>query len=784
MTHYVDLLPILKKEYEKNEYVDTDDDFLEESVELNEDKIPPQLYQAYKKSNFDISNDFSGSYGPAGQQPSKNLGGLRRNFKWDFGKCYYKELTKQQAVDLLQMKIYDGKTEISINDPAPQNLKVSFEGNAAKENINKLRFLNKTYDGWSLTEFEYRNEDSSGNEVEQFFPIYRASLPSEKFTDLGASPSSSKKQDWDELRINDIAGSKKPRAVYYMIKLADIIYETDEYSHPLDLADVNTNSYNTYNYGVLNNRVNNIFSAYIFDNYIKRLQKRFKDNIQDSDIEFILTDCINKFNYEEETFTAMVKDIFLNKYKLNIDMSTEDFIDIYNSLPEYNYYSYRNMSENVFGRVVDAFSEELQKYDTKIGNWFSSNLKQMLLGELKNSKNYNYDKFVYALQDQFLNKIEDKRVKQVWTRRIKNANPATKRIFHNAGNGQLGAHDVNYTPYNTYNTNRQKITSIVEPDTGNHEINLNYINTDNHDIENKKNNYRNLLRSLKSYKANYINALNTYNKVKSEKIYFDNDEYEEELKRAKALYLDAKANYIGGVNSNGQQVVGIINELKKYKDLFKNDVTATTYTDYTAQKLATLQTNYNKLLHLNNLISQISHYDETKLREIYGFENEKELLEIENKLREIQKRQEEKIKFIRESEEKLQELQRQMDELRNQINTSNTDLDEISKELTKINDEKKSINTGIDKSIIQSYDDQRRAENLYQAIADRVDDIKSKYKKNKKQPTVQPTETDERFLKLIKTFTTTPKADIDDEKPEIDDILTDEDETVEVNAAV
>ena len=56
-------------------------------------------------------------------------------------------------------------------------------------------------------------------------------VPSDRFEAINAKL----KKDDNNIRINDVRGWKTEKAVYYMIKVSDLIFETDEYDFPLQL---------------------------------------------------------------------------------------------------------------------------------------------------------------------------------------------------------------------------------------------------------------------------------------------------------------------------------------------------------------------------------------------------------------------------------------------------------------------------------------------------------------------------------------------------------------------
>ena len=797
MSKYEDIIPFLQREYEKVK------DNLDSSIELNEDKIPRPLYRAYTRTHWNDNGttraqDVASTYGDRSQSPDHNVlknnkdAGIRgrRNMLWDLGKAHFNKMSKQEAVDFLGMKIYKGRKkseleEISINDPIPEDFKIELTGDLAKNNINKLRFLVKSdSDDWKLTEFEYRAKvASSGKVIDQFFPIFRDYFQSSKLDQLGIPYRSNGSTT---ARIKDLNDWSSINTVYYAIKLADLIYETDEYEHPLGLK----NEYETW----LNNndklsqetRIKWYLSLGIINKYINKVCTKYnldKDTIVN-----------NALRYAEDTAESVGLG-FISKYgdELN-NVSTDTLFKMITEVPANSFYlasnSFNYSTKKIFNDFLHTLSDEQRK-------WCINNLQQLFEADLAQLENMNVDNQLFEIQDLMLDELPDGRLKNVWVRRVHN--DRIKNTNKNKSNQPVGAGlegNVDFTPYNTYKNRSINVKHKDIPDTGFH-INPSTSISDysRFDINSLDSNtlqaikyYVEALRNKGKYKRRYILAYNAYNEFKNQENYFASDDpeyYEKTLEYLKGKYLDAKANYIGGENSSGEEITGIIEKIKKYEKSYRRELDEQAYRTNTLinNHLAYLQGSYKKLLILRKLIRDISAYTEEDFRTLYGFENKEEFDKIIDKLTDllISKRNQEEaiVKF----KQKISDLQQQLNSLLNDLGSAETNLDQLNAEITEVQKQREQLSTGIESSIRKAYKDQAEfnqlADNLDQDIRNhRYQDKKSANKINAMDP--KKKEADDRLLDLIQEFGNGNKDLAIDDEPSEDDILSDDDE-IDVN---
>jgi len=771
MAKFENIIPFLKKEYEKEL---SNDNFLDEDVDLFEDKIPKPLLKAYNRNWDDngtnMSRDIVSRYGVQRQFPDhaaiKNNNSNRHNINWDFGNAHYNKISKQEAADLLGMKIYSGKgkdkVEISINDDIPEDLTIKLDIDKAKQNISKLRFLVKeNKDDWRLTEFEYRSENAAGKKMDQFFPIYRDYFSSSKLDDIKIDY----RKTGPNARVKDFIAWNNSKTVYYAIKIADLIYETDEYEHTLGIdretRELLLRRYEPVLWGY--------FGMKVVNEYLTKFANKF-----DLDINSTITDLLNNHNIVINNTNRNLMSLLLdteNLNKLSMDMDAKDLLSIVRKYPVNMYWDtgYKSAAKEIVTSI-------LSELDSQQKSWFEANYTDLMLSDLDGVRRNDYSKLISDLQDEILKEIPDDRVRAIWTRRTKNDNRITTRLGKKV-NWNNNAND-GFHPYDDYVDNRANMSISDIPDTGDHKVSrgygrsyLGYSGNDD-DLNVKMVQLSNLLRDRKKFKKRYILALNNYNQVKKQKELFNDDFVDDELEVAKNNYLDAKAEYLGGKNSNGVEMLSLRDQIQKLKtqviskigyDANKNRIRIENF-------LNKLQTYYSKIIILRRLVKDISSYTKADFEKLYGFTNKKEFEELCKKMDDLVKTQKEKAEQLNSDKIRLENLKKELEELTNKIASEETDVSDILEQINTLQKEKGKLNRGIESSIKSAYQDQAE----FAKLATKLDDEAKRYGKGNKNGNAAKKDADDRLLKLIKEFSNTP--DMPDEEPDEDDILMDNEE--------
>lgn len=725
---YINAIPYLQELYAEQ---NSEQESVLEELDLIEDKIPADLLRAYKQ-NWDTSvnraTDINVGYGPIHQ-----ISDHGQDFKdWDFGKAHYNKISKQEAVDLLNLKITSGRgrnaVEVSINDPVPDNLAVSCPDDTAKRNINKLRFLLPGSDSsLALTEYEYREDRN------QFFPIYKQPFSYFAFEKNGIEP-------FNKPRMDYAPQGYGLKGIYYAIKLSDVIYETDQYEHPL-----------TVNSDLL------LGSQYILDDCLtsyfvmKALAPIFKKAFSKAENLEIKND---KLKY-----------ILNHDFNLNLDSPAEDFISVFNSNDFLNLDRYYLKTKE---RALSWLSD--LHFDKQYEREFKQKIIPLAREEIENvfrTKDNLYE-LANKISIAYLDSIEDERVKNIWKRRKASSGnaPIRKSIASNTENGN--GNGENFTPYDTYAQSNEKgaFPKNIFNQTGDHKKydalrsadpslpdQLYHIFTE----------YKNLFGDKKERKIRYINSLNALNKLKKQKDYYeDEEEYNELLADVQARFDDAKQIYLKET-------------LWKIKDLQLKLLNGLDQTYVKARQrvevyLSTLQKEYAKILKLRDLSKDISSYSEKDFVDLYGSAQNKELIEkLEKKIEEQIKLREQILENIRKRQQRIEELRRQLEMEQEELNKANANIDEVDSTINQLTSEKDSIPSGIDDAIKQAYAEQRELDNETEDLINKVKEFKIR---KKKAPQNQNLKVLDNRVRDLVTFFNELKQD----NPDEEDILSDDED--------
>ena len=758
---------------------------ISEDLELNEDKIPAPLLKAYAKNVWDdngvTARDVNNRH--LELKYLHNYPDERYKAKTDWGKATYNKLTKQQAADLLGLKVttkreVDGRrqvVEVGMDEPIPEKYDVTVDNNLISENLSNLRFLvDDGENSWSLIEYEYRTENGRGTETEQYFPIFRQSFPFKKLHDLGIETIDQHEDD-DEVKITDIRGWKKAKSLYLAIKVADLIFETNEYDmarirQPYENSDgrwtdadgneIDLKLYNirTYYY--------NLLLVSIYANYVKEVFE--KNNIIPNDED------LSKFGGYVKQFLIFVNYLLVSDFTINLNTPIEDIISIiYDHTQDFttilengNYmesdiknYIFDNNRNSTFAKVVGksvanelASNFELVKKDADNFKKLNSNTT-ILTQKVKEIINKQLDKIPSSREADLFKK----RVRNSWFSGNLNKD---QRIKTPAEAQEINGMD--FTPFDTFLSRSQ--TKKINPndvyDTGSHSSSNVFSKINSSDYINAK--------------KNYIASLNNLNKIKKLQAYYDDEEeYNEEYNEAKLAFLKAKAEYLGG-EFNGQTYIGEKNKLKikikGYLDI--NDKEFINHWNKVAQHYNYLQSTFEKLLKLRNAARAITNYSKDTLINLYGNIDVDKLKELENRISEYEKEREDLQRNIQLRRQKIEELQRQIAEQEEYINQDNTNIEKAMQVIAECEKEKADNCGSMEEIIKKAYKQQDDLIKQSEELDNSLKAYKSKIgRKKQNSNNKQAKQIDDRLNTLFNVF-----KELSDEDPSEDDILSDEEE--------
>lgn len=197
-----------------NKWIEKVFDFVEN---LNEEKldenIPSDLLAAYRRSRI---AERGIQIHPDSNHTLLGRNGDRKVVAYDYAHSNYEVLTPEQATQYLSLNAHvdtdeEGKYVVSAR---------TTDREAFNKNICNLRFII----GGRVVEYEVR----SGNRLYQ---SYYCNIPPENF---GNYP---RFKDKDGYNTTDSRWANKYSDVYTIINIADKIYKTDEYEHPIDRSN-------------------------------------------------------------------------------------------------------------------------------------------------------------------------------------------------------------------------------------------------------------------------------------------------------------------------------------------------------------------------------------------------------------------------------------------------------------------------------------------------------------------------------------------------------------------
>lgn len=732
---FIDIFPKLLKDYRKIKTESIIEDLEQLSQEKNllyydlnntllEYKIPKPLVIAYQRNNlsktddgkyYDIGSNDKRSYPtPRDTEQILNLGGTNQNAldikklfyntkhkqsklaDYDFGKADYNRVSKAEALRKLGIKVYRKPTpkakentwvdELTVNEilddylPSANMIGVKDDQDLCKQNISKFRFLHQYGQNYSLSEFTYTSDG-------RYLPIIRQSIPVQNFRKY--------KVNLDEFyqtepRADCAPGhsdKKTPKSIVYIIKLADLIYETNEYDIQFNIANTKESPEYKLNYEkIINIRSGLIDLARIetFKIYLAEFLRNNKSCITNLD------DVKDKY---PEWFESTNIDILKNIVSLYKEMSLEkftrlrDLADKIENMNSYSYYRIFTFTDDGYSKfknaVIDKTNSEMSKFINVLDT----------------------QEFYKTIQLELLDNISDSRAKELLKRKINSVDINITQMRSDDYENQRNQNRTN--PATALSAASTLNINYDDKDTGKHQKNPSALiqgwysgikSTGSDSILSIIKLYDDLFKKKKELKQEYIKAQRAYVAIKKNSHYYDSEEeYLSELETRKNYLLQAKAKYEGGNDPiNDTQCQGILNELKDFTNRFfkildretivkeKQFMRLVYYVEYLNKKVQ----NLSEILGSIELLTkdEIINYYGTDVKESLNALKQK-LVELNNELDDVR---ELKQKKLREKEELLRRLAELEDEIvkvdvrENEVIQS---ISEVDKQISSFNDE-------------------------------------------------------------------------------------------------
>ena len=759
MRKYINLIPLLKTQYEKEV---TEESLVTEEL-LDEDKIPPDLLKAYRtnwQDRYNVSNEKKVGYGLDDSSkivPNHTMlrpGNIsRRSSKWDLGKAYFKKISKQEAVDLLNLHIYSGKgrsaEEISIEDPIPETLTVKCPDNTAAENIYKLRFLLPGRGNeLALTEYEYREDRN------QFFPIYKQYFSSSVFDENNIEPFKEPRMDYAP-RGYSLSG------VYYAIKFSKIIYETDEYDHPLVSKDMNYFS----SVADISSRLQIYLEIQFLYKWIKLISEEIKPltSSNGSSSTRTLLDTINKIDSNS--------DFNLN---LNINSSAKEWAENWSQLKEildkwyYDRVDPKTAIEDlVTGNLKD---NDLETYKRLYKPKFEAELKTLRTITDERS-NILKDLAFKVRAELFEQKFPEGRLKDIYRRRL-----ITPQSYYQRAKSQYG--DDVHNPYAGWDAQRKTGGLTLNTDSGDHAYSGRKIKQFNRDYSDQEDvqslDEYNKLKSAYSrnadLKKNYLKALKALNQIKKQRDYFDSDE--EFIQRFTSIYDDYKKR-----KADYEQNLKLIKDKEKYFLNISDEMAQNTLRKIQKYYIF-LQDQHKKMLVSKELLKDILTYTEEDFYTIFGNNSEAKKLfnELQSKIDGFINANKKYNDLMQEKKSKIDELKAQIAELESEMESDQQTINDNEAEITKLQDQQNSLDLNIDQLIAKAYEKQEEQAEELNKIENDVNRMKLSVlgKDKSKVKTQSSKELDSRVTDLLSFIPFKEKPEV--ELPDEDSIFADDEE--------
>ena len=741
---FINILPELIKRYKENddklfaeEYLNLLNDrmalYEELETRLLEYKLPKPLAMAYKNSNivFDgsrykhVSDHHNNSHYPNATDTvtlpnhgegrgTSNALDIKTDFNYttknrgdsyyDFGKANYDRVSKSEALRKLGLKVYRKPSprskeetwtdELSMEEifndylPDANLVGVKDADGLCQENISRFRFLHKKGDGYVLSEFTYTNDG-------RYFPVVGETIPYDNFRKY--------KVNLDEFlqgvpRADMAPGhnnKKNPKCILYIIKLADLIYETDEYDSKYNLKDMSSGAEITASKNKLFNIkkvVQNICKFEIFKFYLNEFLKTNEnsfDNIEELKQDY------------PSFFTNIHNDVIGN------------IISLYNDYYE-NPDNFRGLS------VLDSILDQTYNYryntfyfkSNEDFNRFKDMVKTNTIQEFKEIKKVLDTQDIYqTIEDAILNEIPESRIKELLQRKLKRSKLSVIQARNDEYEHQR---NMNRTSPATALANASDLSIEHPHDTGNHNPSQEIAKMApdlyfNDDIELNKlyRRYISFMENKKLFKQKYIAAQRAYNRIKKNSHYYDSvEEYQFELSEAKKYLLSAKANYEGGYDPLQEiDVDGVLTEIKNFtRKYFKVLDQETKVKEKQFMRLVYyIEFLNNKIKRISSILGQIETYSEDEVLDYYGSSIKDELNSLKSRCENLERTLNSIIQSKESKIRRKEELLRELEQLELDINDLETRESQFTEQIKQVTDEINNFNIGIESAVEKCY---------------------------------------------------------------------------------
>ena len=760
MRKYINLIPLLKTQYEKEV---TEESLVTEEL-LDEDKIPPDLLKAYRtnwQDRYNVSNEKKVGYGLDDSSKivpnhsrlrSGNIS--RHSSEWDLGKAYFKKLSKQDAVSLLNMHIYSGKgrsaQEISINDPIPETLTVKCPDDTAAKNIYKLRFLLPGRSGeLALTEYEYREDRN------QFFPIYKQYFSSEVFDENNIEP-------FKEARMDYAPKGYSLIGVYYAIKFSKVIYETDEYDHPLTSKDATDFTRGSKTVDRISKNLANYLQIQFIHKWIKLISNEIKPLTFPNDSHEILN-IVNEID-SDPAFNL----------NLNINSSAREWAESWFEIEKivkglsYSTSQLKMSFDSLISWNLE--NNDLQVYNRLYKPKFEAELKT--LATLTDSESGILKDLALKIQSElFEHEFPEGRLKDVYRRRVVKSQSSYQRAKSQHGD------DV-HNPYTGWTSERKTGNITLNTDSGDHsyagrkikQYNRSYGTYDDVEMTETFRELSNDYINKVDLKKDYLKSLKALNQIKKQRDYFDSDE--EFIQRFTSIYDDYKQRKSSYEN--------ILKQIKSKEKIFLN--LSDEMMQSTLRKIQKyyifLQDQHKKMLVSKELLKDILTYTEEDFYTIFGNNSEAKKLfnELQSKIDGFIDENKKYNDLIQEKKSKIDELKAQIAELESEMESDKQTINDNEAEITKLQDQQNSLDLNIDQLIAKAYEKQQEQADELNKIENDVNRMKLSVlgKDKSKVKTQSSKELDSRVTDLLSFIPFNEKPEI--EMPDEDSIFADDED--------
>ena len=762
MRKYINLIPLLKTQYEN----EVPEESLVTEELLDEDKIPPDLLKAYRtnwQDRYNVSNEKKVGYGFDDSSkivPNHSMlrsGNIsRHSSKWDLGKAYFKKLSKQDAVSLLNMHIYSGKgrsaEEISINDPIPETLTVKCPDDTAAKNIYKLRFLLPGRSGeLALTEYEYREDRN------QFFPIYKQYFSSEVFDENNIEPFKEPRMDYAPKGYSLVG-------VYYAIKFSKVIYETDEYDHPLvskDATDFSRGSKTV-------DRISKNLATYLQIQFIHKWIKLISNEIKPLTFPNGSHEILNIVN-EIDSDPAFNLSLTINSSAREWAESWSEIEKIVNGL-SYSTSELKMSFDSLISWNLDLENNDLQVYNRLYKPKFEAELKT--LSTLTDSESGILQDLASKIQAElFEQEFPEGRLKDVYRRRVVKPQSSYQRAKSQYGD------DV-HNPYSGWTAERKTGNITLNTDSGDHnyagrkikQYNRSYGTYDDAEMSEAFRELSNAYTNKVDLKKDYLKSLKALNQIKKQRDYFDSDE--EFIQRFTIIYDDYKQKKSSYEN--------ILKQISAKEKIFLN--LSDEMMQSTLRKIQKyyifLQDQHKKMLVSKELLKDILTYTEEDFYTIFGNNSEAKKLfnELQSKIDGFIDENKKYNDLIQEKKSKIDELKAQIAELESEMESDQQTITDNEAEITKLQDQQNSLDLNIDQLIAKAYEKQQEQADELNKIENDVNRMKLSVlgKDKSKVKTQSSKELDSRVTDLLSFIPFNEKPEI--EMPDEDSIFADDED--------